>query len=152
MAVADEDNQPTRTRRRLRPAAETIRERAEKARETAAAPHRRGVIGSFFYGLSWPLRILGRGLAWLGHRPPLRQIGHGLRWFFTRRPVRFIGRILGFRYVASSFREVRMVTWPSWRQSFRLTSAVIIFSIVFGGLIAGVDYGLGKVFKHIILK
>jgi preprotein translocase SecE subunit len=75
-----------------------------------------------------------------------------MRWFFTRRPMRFLGRMLGFGYVASSFREVRLVTWPSWKQSYRLTSAVIIFSIVFGGLIAAVDFGLDKVFKQIILK
>ena len=150
--MADADEQKPRARRRLRAPSETVREKAEKARETAAAPKQRGAVGSFFYGLTWPLRMVWRGLAWLSHRPPLKQIGHGLRWFFTRRPVRFIGRLLGFGYLASSFREVRMVTWPTWRQSFRLTSAVIIFSVVFGGLIAAVDFGLDKVFKHIILK
>lgn len=103
-------------------------------------------------GLTWPLRTLWRGLVWLAHKPPLRQIGHGLRWFFTRKPMRFLGKILGFNYIASSFREVRLVTWPTWRMSFRLTGAVIIFSVVFGALIAAVDFGLDKIFKHIILK
>jgi preprotein translocase SecE subunit len=150
--VADADEQKPQTRRRLRAPSQTVREKAEKAREEANTPKSRGAAGSFFYGLSWPLRMLWRGLKWLSHRPPLKQIGHGLRWFFTRRPLRFIGRILGFGYIASSFREVKSVTWPTWRQSFRLTGAVIIFSVVFGGLIAGVDYGLDKIFKHIILK
>jgi preprotein translocase SecE subunit len=150
--VADTDETKQSRKRRLRAPSESVRERAEKAREIASAPKQRGAIGSFLYGLTWPLRILGRGVVWLSHRPPLKQIGHGFSWFATLRPVRFVGRILGFGYVAGSFNEVKRVTWPTWRQSFRLTGAVIIFSIVFGGLIAGVDYGLDKVFKQIILK
>jgi preprotein translocase SecE subunit len=149
--VADKENESVKKKRRLRAPAESVRERAVKAQEAAAAPtptRRRLVLRGF----TAPLRLTWRGLAWLSHRPPLKQIGHGLRWFFTRRPVRFIGKLLGFNYIASSFREVRLVTWPGFRQSLRLTKAVIIFSVIFGGIIAAVDYGLGKVFKEIILK
>ncbi|MBC7581526.1 preprotein translocase subunit SecE [Aeromicrobium sp.] len=103
-------------------------------------------------GFTLPIRLIWRGLKWVSHKPPLKQIGHGCRWFGTRRPIKFIGRILGFNYVAGSVREVKMVTWPSFKQSIRLTRAVIIFSVIFGSLIAGVDFGLGKVFKQIILK
>lgn len=106
----------------------------------------------FFRGFFWPVRILGKGLAWLAHHPPLKQIGHSLRWFFRLKPVRFIGRILGFRYLASSWRELRQVTWPTWRESRRLTGAVIVFSVIFGALVAAVDYGLDKLFKEILLK
>jgi preprotein translocase SecE subunit len=44
------------------------------------------------------------------------------------------------------------VTWPTWRESRRLTGAVILFSVIFGGLIAIVDYGLDKLFKQLLLK
>ncbi|MFZ1249587.1 MAG: preprotein translocase subunit SecE [Candidatus Saccharimonadales bacterium] len=106
----------------------------------------------FFSGFFWPIKTLWRGLVWLCHRPPLKQIGHILHWFFTLPPLRFIGRMLGLGYLRSSFRELRHVTWPTFRESMRLTSAVIIFSIIFGLIIAVVDFGLDKLFKQILLK
>ncbi|HET6924667.1 MAG TPA: preprotein translocase subunit SecE [Candidatus Saccharimonadales bacterium] len=141
-------SQPSRKKRRLRAPAETVREKAEKAGAEAQAqaaqdnPHR---LRKFFSFIFSPLR-------WLSHKPPLKQIGHGLRWFFTRRFMRFLGRLLGLRYLRDSWRELKLVAWPSRRQSRQLTFAVIIFSVIFGGLIAIVDYGLDKLFKHIILK
>lgn len=142
---------PAKPKRRLRAPSETVRERAVKVQAAAAnpAPTKKRLL---WRGFTAPVRLIWRALAWISHRPPLKQIGHALRWFFTRRPMKFIGRILGFRYIASSFREVKLVTWPSFGQSMRLTKAVIVFSFIFGSLIAGVDYGLGKVFKQIILK
>jgi preprotein translocase SecE subunit len=150
-SVADNEQAPERKKRRLRAPSESVRERAVKVQEEAAnpTPTKRGLV---WRGFTAPVRALGRGLVWLSHRPPLKQIGHGLRWFFTRRPVKFIGQLLGVRYVVSSFKEVKLVTWPNFRLSMRLTGAVIIFSVIFGALIAGVDYGLDKLFKHIILK
>lgn len=106
----------------------------------------------FFRGFFLPLRLVGRGFAWIGHRPPLKQIGHGLRWFFRLKVVRFIGRILGFTFIRSSVRELKQVTWPTRREGFRLTSAVVFFSVVFAVVLAGVDYGLDKVFKQLLLK
>lgn len=113
----------------------------------------------FFRGFLLPIKLVGRGfravwrgLAWIAHRPPLKQIGHAIRWFFRLRVVRFIGRILGFRFVRDSWRELKQVTWPSWRESRRLTAAVILFSIVFGALIALVDFGLDKLFKQLFVK
>lgn len=44
-----------------------------------------------------------------------------------------------------------MVTWPSRQQTRQLTFAVILFSIVFGILVALVDFGLDKLFKKVIL-
>lgn len=109
-------------------------------------------VRQLFRGLWWIVRAIGRGLAWLGHRPPVKQIGHGLRWFFRLRPVRFIGRLLGFSFFAGSARELKQVTWLTWRESRRLTGAVILFAVVFGVLIAAVDFGLDKLFKQVILK
>jgi preprotein translocase SecE subunit len=106
----------------------------------------------FFRGFFWPLRMLGRGVNWLAHRPPLRQIGHGLRWFFSLRFMRIIGRGLGFSYIRGSARELKQVTWPTRHEGLRLTSAVIIFSVIFGVMIALVDFGLDKLFKQLFLK
>jgi preprotein translocase subunit SecE len=119
---------------------------AEKTQEDES------LVRVFFRGFFWPLRMVGKGLAWLSHRPPLKQIGHGIRWFFRTKPMRILGRILGFSYIRGSWQELKSVTWPTRREGFRLTSAVIIFSIIFGALIAVVDYGLDKLFRQILLK
>ena len=109
------------------------------------------LVRVFFRGFFWPVRLVGKGLAWISHRPPLKQIGHGLRWFFRTKPMRILGRVLGLTYVRSSWQELRQVTWPTKREGRRLTTAVIIFSIVFGALIALTDYGLDKAFKQLFL-
>ena len=106
----------------------------------------------FFRGFFWPVRVLGRGLAWLAHRPPLKQIGHAIRWFFRLRAVRFIGRILGFSFVRGSWQELRLATWPTRREGVRLTSAVVFFAVIFAAIMAAVDYGLDKLFKQLLLK
>ena len=110
------------------------------------------LVRVFFRGFFWPMRMISKGLAWVAHRPPLKQIGHGLRWFFRLRVIRFIGRILGLSYLHGSWQELRQVTWPTKREGRRLTTAVIIFSVIFGALIAVVDYGLDKLFKQVLLK
>ena len=110
------------------------------------------LIRVFFRGFFWPVKLIGKGIAWLAHRPPLKQLGHGLRWFFRLRAIRLLGRILGFTYIRSSWRELQQVTWPTRREGRRLTTAVIIFSVIFGALIAIVDFGLDKLFKHVLLK
>ncbi|HSX05018.1 MAG TPA: preprotein translocase subunit SecE [Candidatus Saccharimonadales bacterium] len=110
------------------------------------------LVQIFFRGFFWPLKLIGKGLAWLGHRPPLKQIGHAIRWFFRLRAIRFMGRVLGLTYLRSSWQELRQVTWPSRREGLRLTSAVIVFSIIFGALIAVVDYGLDKLFRQLLVK
>jgi preprotein translocase SecE subunit len=141
------ESESAKKKRRLRAPAETVRERAEKAQAEIieAKPtkkHRAGRIASSPF----------RGIGWLGHQAPFKQIGHGLRWFFTLAPFRFLAKILGFRYVRDSWRELKLVTWPTRKQSRQLTVAVIIFSVIFGGLIAIVDYGLDKLFKEVILR
>ena len=110
------------------------------------------LVRIFFRGFFWPVRMIGKGLSWIAHRPPLKQIGHGIRWFFNLKAVRFIGRIFGLGYIRSSWQELKQVTWPTKREGRRLTTAVIIFSVIFGALIALVDYGLDKLFKQLLLK
>lgn len=64
-------------------------------------------------------------------------------------------KILGWlmpRYFINSWREVKQVTWPTRSETWRLTGAVLIFAIVFGSLVAGVDKVLDEVFKKVILK
>jgi preprotein translocase SecE subunit len=128
----------------------TKQKKSQKAK--TSTENQESIVRVFFRGFFLPARWLGRGLAWLAHHPPLKQIGHALRWFFHLRPVRFVGRMLGYNYIRSSARELKTVTWPTWRESRKLTVAVIIFSIIFGALVAAVDYVLDKIFKQILLN
>ena len=131
---------PQKKTRRLRAAPQTMRERAE--REANKQPKQRRVHVS----LGWLLK-------------PFRRIGRGVRRVSSLkiwRPVRFVGRILGRilfpRYLRRSFAELRQVTWPNRKQTFQLTSAVILFSVIFGLVVALFDFGLDKLFKQVILR
>ncbi len=68
------------------------------------------------------------------------------------RPVLRPLRWLVPTYFINSWREVRQVTWPNRRETWRLTLAVFIFAVVFGSMVAGVDKGLDLLFKKVILK
>jgi preprotein translocase subunit SecE len=83
---------------------------------------------------------------------PLRPIGRLLVRVERFKPVHIIGLVLVPRYFRNSWRELRLVVWPSRRETRRLTSAVLIFAVIFGVLIAIVDFGLDKVFRKVILK
>jgi preprotein translocase SecE subunit len=125
---------------------ETFRQRALKAAEASDRPnstHRvRQAIKSGFATLFAPIgRILGRVF-----RPIAKSR------VFKSKPARLIGKVLAPAYFRNSFRELKLVTWPGWKQSRDLTLAVLIFAVVFGAVVAAVDYGLDKVFKNLLLK
>lgn len=128
------DEQTTKKTRRLKAPTQTVRERAEQTATKDAKPvsQRRSKIAK-------PFRATGRFF---------KKVFRPFR--FLRRPLRFLGKILGFRFIASSWRELRQVTWPDRRQTRRLTTAVLIFSVIFGAIVAGVDYGLDKLFRIIL--
>ena len=122
-------------KRRMVKKAETVREKAEKS--ALPKPEKKtGVIRLTLRYIGAPFRWIGRQLAKLGRF----------------RVLRFIGKILWPPYFRSSWKELRQVTWPTRRETWHLTVAVIIFSIIFGVLIAIVDYGLDKLFKQLIIK
>lgn len=90
---------------------------------------------------------------------PLRRAAHlGRKEYYLPLPDNRVGRFLNKRrYVIPRFfreawQELRQVTWPSRKETWKLTLAVFIFALVFGSLVAGVDYGLDKLFKQVILK
>lgn len=75
---------------------------------------------------------------------------------FKTKPVRFIGRILAkvffINYFRSSWQELRQVTWPTRRETIKLTIAVFLFATVFGLAVALIDFVLDKIFKQILLS
>lgn len=88
-------------------------------------------------------------------KPAAGIISQTFAWNVVTTLLKAIGRVLRFlvpRYFRNSWKELKFVTWPNWKQSRQLTFAVLIFAIVFGATIALVDFGLDKLFKSILLK
>lgn len=64
--------------------------------------------------------------------------------FFTK------SRKLTPGYFRSAWSELRQVTWPRRKETWRLVFAVFMFAIVVGTVIAVLDYGLEKLLRTII--
>lgn len=125
---------------------ETVRERNQKVAAKAEAkaskvPKRR--VRRAAGAVVRPLSFL---------KEPLRVI----TWPFRTRPMRFIGRILGRilwpKYFRNSWKEIRQVTWPTGRETWKLTLAVLLFAIIFGLAAAGTDWVLDKVIRRIVFR
>lgn len=55
------------------------------------------------------------------------------------------------KYVSESFTELKRVTWPSRRESIKLTFAVIVFTAVFTIFMSLADFGIGGVVERVLL-
>ena len=127
---------------------ETFRERAIKAAAVQERPARHRRVGSGLRKvLSAIFSPIWRGLRALFRIQPFKFIGKVVVFI-----VRLIGRVLVPRFVRNSWRELRQVKWPSWRESRQLTFAVLLFAVAFGAYVAVLDWGLDKAFKHLLLK
>ncbi len=122
---------------------ETVRDRNLKATEKAAA--NAGKVKK--QPVRKALNAVGR---------PLSKPAGVIAKPFKVRPVRFvfrwIGRILWPRYFRNAFNELRQVKWPTSRETWKLTFAVLTFAVVFGFLISITDFGLDKIIRRIVLR
>lgn len=64
----------------------------------------------------------------------------------------YIGLIIWPRFIRNAFHEIALVEWPTTRETFKLTFAVIVFSVFIGAFVASLDFGLTRLFKYVILK
>lgn len=86
----------------------------------------------------------------------LRAIGK--KELYLPMPNNRVGRFLNKRrslvpsFFKAAWREFRMVQWPTKRQTASLTFAVFIFAIIFGLMVAIVDFGLDKVFRKVFVE
>lgn len=132
--------EPKTKKKRLVKNPDTFRERAVKASESVGKPSRFQRARRPLSKISAPVSKSAKKAAkW----KPLAILLKGLR---------LVGKIIFPPYLRNSWRELRLVTWPTWQQSRALTFAVLIFAIVFGASIAAVDFGLDKLFKQVLLK
>lgn len=122
-------------KRRMVKKAETVREKTEKS--ALPKPEKKtGVVRLALGYVAAPFKWVGKKLAKLG------------RFKFFR----VLGRILWPTYFRNSWKELKQVTWPTGRETRQLTLAVIIFSVIFGLIIAVVDWALDKGFKQLIIN
>lgn len=121
------------TKRRIGKKAETVREKAEKAVGDSKQPRK----------LHATKKRVGA---------PFRAVARGGRKLNTYKPFRILGFIIVPPYFRNSWKELRQVTWPKFRDSVRLTFAVFAFAAVFGILVFGLDFVLDKVFREVLLK
>jgi preprotein translocase SecE subunit len=123
---------------------ETFRERAVKASEASDQPKRSSRLkaagGQAVKPVTGPARSSLRKFFGLKPMQPVREAG------------KLIGKIIFPSYFRQSWQELKLVTWPNWEESRRLTFAVLIFAIIFGATIAAVDYGLDKIFRQVLIK
>jgi preprotein translocase SecE subunit len=73
----------------------------------------------------------------------LAKIGRGIKKVLSK---------LAPRYFINSWREVRLVVWPDRKETWRLTGAVFVFSLIFGLMVTGVDKVIDSLFKNLVLK
>lgn len=132
MAESKKDAAP---KRRVIKKSETVREKAEKVEADAQKKQPRRLHATRRKAGA-PFRVLGKGLRKLGK----------IKFF------RIIGLVLVPPYFRNSWKEIRQVTWLKLPMAVRLTGAVIMFAIVFGLLVAGIDYVLDKIFKEVLLR
>ncbi len=55
------------------------------------------------------------------------------------------------RYIRESLQEIKKVTWPSRKDTWKLTFAVIVFTTIFTVFIIVADYGFKKLAERIFL-
>ena len=125
---------------------ETVRERSERTINPAAK--RRHVKRTAVF-IRRPFVVVGKFIFKV-----LSPLAFLLKPFKTR-PARKIGRIIAsillLRFFRDAWKELRQVQWPTARETIRLTTAVFIFSILFGVVVAIVDFGLDKVFRKLFI-
>lgn len=137
-------SEPARRQKRQVKNSETFREKSLKAVEASEKPRVATRLRSHGTRLTNPVTKPVIGLfTSLNKVQPFKSL---FKLF------RLLGLIIAPPYVRSSWVELKQVTWPNRRNSRQLTSAVLIFAVIFGTVVALVDYGLDKIFRHVLLK
>ena len=132
----------SKPKRRIKPV-ETVRQKAEKA--SIEKPKKARRIRSAAGKVGRPI-LNTAGKVSVKEYHPLTLPDNKVGRVFNHR-VRFMPK-----FFRAAWQELRQVTWPSRRETGKLTLAVITFAIVFGFMIAVVDYGLDKLFKEVLIK
>lgn len=55
-------------------------------------------------------------------------------------------------YFSASRTELTKVTWPTRRQTVKLTFVVIVFSLIFAAVLGALDLGFAALVQKVIVK
>ena len=121
---------------------QTLRERSTVT-QNAKPPRLRRTAGHLKRPLTHAKRVARKVRIPL----PNNKFGKGLR-----KVLRVIGLILLPKFFREAGRELRQVTWPGRRETWRLTMSVFVFAIVFAIIVGFLDFGLDKLFRELIVK
>lgn len=55
-------------------------------------------------------------------------------------------------YLVAARAELAKVTWPSRRQTAKLTMLVIVFSLAFAVMLGALDFGFQSIIEKLIIK
>ena len=117
---------------------ETMRQSAAKSRANQDKPKR---VRKAATAAAKPVGSLGSALTQEYHVFEQKDGGN----FFTR------SRSFVPKYFINSWRELRQVTWPGRKETWKLVLAVFIFAVAMGTFIAVLDYGLERVMRDLII-
>ena len=74
----------------------------------------------------------------------------------AKKPAPKLLRVIGFpfvalaKYLAASWKELKLVRWPTRKETWKMTGAVIAFSVAFSVLILLLDGLFNWIFKALI--
>lgn len=146
--------EPSKAKRRKFKTAPTLREQTQQQQK----PAKTSVVKQVLSKILWPLRAIGTLIKKVTTTLANSKLGAGAKRLYQSRvfaPVRFLVRILSkillISYFKNSWQELKLVTWPNAKLTWRLTFAVLMFGLAFGLIIAGLDYVLEKGFREVLL-
>ncbi len=116
----------------------SFRQRNQKAQEASEKPKRIRKVAS---SAAKPVGKIGTALTSEFHIIPKKE-NPG---FFTK------SRSATPSYFSNAWKELRQVTWPGRKETWKLVFAVYVFAIGLGVAVALLDFGLEKLFKEVIL-
>lgn len=127
-------------KKRIIKKSESVRERAaKKAEDSGKTTKARRVVRSASKPLS------GASKAGRKEFHPIKLPDNKLGALLGKR-VRFVPK-----YFRNAWQEIKLVEWPTARETSKLTFAVIVFALAFGLIVYVVDKGLDKVFRELLL-
>ena len=127
----DKEKEPKKTKA-------SFRERNLKAAESKEKPKR---IRKVATSAAKPVGKVGSVLTKEFHIIPQSEASG----FFTK------SRRATPSYFSNAWKELRLVTWPKRKETWKLVFAVFAFAIGLGLTISLVDFGLEKLFREVIL-
>lgn len=131
------DKKPKRKLKKI----ETVRERSQKS-DSAKKPRRiKRAVSTAGKPIKAASKLTGRKY-YLPIKLPDNRIGRFLAKEKQLMP----------KYFREAWHELKLVQWPSRRETIKLSLAVFIFALVFGGLVWVVDYGLDNLFRKVLIN